>query len=378
MTVDYYEVLGVTKTADGKEIKSAYRKLALRYHPDKNPGNKDAEDKFKQINEAYAVLSDEEKRVRYDRFGNADPATQFSGDIFDIFASVFGGGGFGGRGGVQRAVQGEDIEAELSITLEQARAGETVQLEVERMTACTHCHGERAEPGSDGRKTCPTCQGAGQVRQQVQSFLGTMMTQQLCPECRGLGEVVTVPCTSCRGAGRTRVKEEVDVTLPKGIDGGYRLRIPREGNAGLDGGPAGDLYVYISLEAHEHLVRHEDDLVYELKLGFAQAALGSAFEVPTLDGPEALTIPAGTQSGEQFRLRGKGMPRLRQVGFGDQIIVTTVEVPKKLSPKAKELLEAYATEIGEDIQEHESLAKKLKGLFGKRKKDTKEGVSSSN
>ena len=377
MTVDYYEVLGVTKTADGKEIKSAYRKLAMTYHPDKNPGDAAAEEKFKQINEAYAVLSDGEKRSRYDRFGNADPQAQFSGDIFDIFSSVFGSSGFGGRGGtVTRAQQGEDLETELTVTLEQARAGETVLTELERMATCDHCDGERDEPGSNGKTTCPTCNGAGQVRQQVQSFFGTMMTQAVCPECRGLGEIITTPCTVCRGAGRTATKAEVEVALPKGIDGGYRLRIPRQGSAGVEGGPSGDLYVYISMAKHESLRREEDDLIYDLELGFAQAALGSSFEIPTLDGPEVVQVPAGTQAGAEFRLRGKGMPRLRQVGTGDQRVIADVKIPKKLSPKAKELLEAYAEEMGEEIHEHENLVEKIKGFFGKKKSD-KETASST-
>ncbi|MCA9835733.1 MAG: molecular chaperone DnaJ [Trueperaceae bacterium] len=375
-SIDYYELLGVTKTADGKEIKTAYRKLALQYHPDRNQGNSEAEEKFKQINEAYAVLSDDEKRARYDRFGSADPGVQYSGDIFDIFASVFGGGsGFSGR--VQRGVPGEDIETEITITLEQARAGETIQTEVERLGTCKRCNGERAEPGSDGRRTCPTCKGAGQVRQQVQSFFGSMVTQQICPECRGLGEVVTTPCNECRGAGRTRQKESVDVGLPKGIDGGYRLRIPRAGNAGQDGGPVGDLYVYINMEKHPELEREGDDLIYQLKLGFSQAALGSSFEIPTLDGPEVLQVPAGTQPGREFRLRGKGMPKLRQVGLGDEIVIANVEVPTKLSPRAKELLEAYAQEVGEEIHEHETLVQKLKGLFGGKKKGDKEEARAS-
>ena len=377
MAVDYYELLGVSKEADQKEIKSSYRKLALKYHPDRNQGDTEAEEKFKQINEAYAVLGDAEKRARYDRFGSADPQAQFSGDIFDIFASVFGGGSGAGFGGarVQRGVPGEDLETELSISLEQARAGETVQTEVERLGICNRCDGDRAEPGSSGRKTCPTCNGAGQVRQQVQSFFGNMVTQQVCPECRGLGEIVTTPCTECRGAGRSRIKEMVDVGLPKGIDAGYRLRIPGAGNAGQDGGPTGDLYVYINMDKHAELERDGDDLIYTLPLGFSQAALGSSFEIPTLDGPEVLQIPAGTQPGREFRLRGKGMPRLRQVGMGDQLVIADVQVPTKLSQKARELLEAYATEVGEEIQEHASLASKLKGFFGSKKKGDKEEAS---
>ena len=363
---DYYELLGVSQEVDAPTIKAAYRKLALKYHPDRNPGDQEAEETFKSLNEAYAVLSDPEKRARYDRFGSADPQAAFSGDIFDIFSSVFGGGvSGGGFGGTrrQRGQPGEDLEASLTITLEQARVGESVPLEVERLGVCDRCDGSRAEPGSEGRKTCPTCQGAGQVRAQTQSFFGTVVTNQVCPQCRGLGEVVTTPCGKCVGSGRMRVKETVEVNLPKGIDAGYRLRLTNEGNAGIDGARNGDLYVYIEMEPHSDFTRDGDHLRYNLPLGLAQATLGSAFEIPTMDGPEALNVPAGTQPGSEFRLRGKGMPRLRQIGVGDLIVTADVQIPKKLSPKARELLEAYAEETGEGIQEHENLLKQLRGLF---------------
>lgn len=371
---DYYELLGVDKNADDRALKSAYRKLAMQHHPDKNPGNKEAEDKFKQINEAYAVLSDPEKRARYDRYGSADPQAHYTGDVFDIFNAFFGGGGFS-AGGRSRGFEGEDLEAQVTITLEEARSGATLEVEVEKLGICNHCNGNRAEPGSNGKQTCPTCRGSGQVRQQVQSFFGTMVTQNICPQCRGTGEIITTPCTVCRGQGRSKISEKVPVNLPKGIDGGYRLKIPRQGNVGLDGGPPGDLYVYINLEPHPDLVRQEDNLFYELKLGLAQAALGSSFEIPTLDGPEVLRIPPGTQNHAEFRFRGKGMPRLRQVGMGDQIVITRIEVPEKLSPRAKELLKEYAQEVGEEIQEHETLVDKIKGFFGKKKKDDKTNVN---
>lgn len=371
MSGDYYDLLGVGRDADSAAIKAAYRKLALKYHPDKNPGDKEAETKFKSINEAYAVLSDPERRQRYDHYGEADPNAQFTGDIFDIFASVFGGGfsGFGqtrGRQG-QRGQSGEDIEAELIITLEQAREGATVPLDVTRLRVCSRCDGSRAEPGSDGRRTCGTCRGAGQVRTQTQSFFGTMVTQQLCPHCRGLGEVVVTPCGKCVGSGRERSSETVEVNLPRGIDGGYRLRIPQEGNAGIDSGRSGDLYVYIDIEPHPHFTREGDDLYYRLELGVAQAALGGAFEVPTPEGPEVVTIPAGTQPGAEFRLKGKGMPRLRQVGYGDEVVVADVKVPRRLSAKARELLEEYAAEVGEELQERATLLEKVKGLLGKKR-----------
>jgi molecular chaperone DnaJ len=366
---DFYEILDVKRDADAKTIKAAYRTLALRYHPDRNNGDAAAEERFKQINEAYAVLSDPERRDRYDRYGDADVATAgFSGDIFDIFSSVFGGGMTGRRGGrATRGVPGEDVEEELDVTLVQARAGDTVTVTVDRLRACDHCGGNRAEPGGRGRTTCDTCSGIGQVRAQAQSFFGTVVTTQTCPRCRGLGEVIVEPCTVCRGAGRRPEAAEVEVQLPRGIDGGYRLRIPRAGNAGLDGGPPGDLYVYIQMAEHPALVRDGDDLRCELRIGFAQAALGSHFEVPTLDGPEVVEVGPGTQSGTEVRLPGRGMPRLRQVGNGDQIVTIVVETPKRLSAKARQLLTAYAEEVGEAIEARETLVDRLRGLFGRRR-----------
>lgn len=371
---DYYELLGVARDADDATVKSAYRKLALKYHPDRNPGDTAAEERFKQINEAYAVLSDGEKRARYDRFGSADAGAAFTGDIFDVFASVFGGG-MAGRRPTQRGTPGEDLEVELEVTLEQARDGATVPVEVERRTACAHCHGERAEPGGKGKQKCVQCAGTGTVRMQAQSFFGTVVTQQPCPRCGGRGEVVVEPCTVCRGQGRTVERATVQVGLPKGIDGGYRLRVPREGNAGLDGAPAGDLYVYLSLAPHEHLTRDGDDLRFDLHVGFAQAALGTHAHVPTLDGDEAVEVHAGTQSGAEVRLRGHGMPRLRQVGTGDLIVTIVVDTPRKLSPKARELLLAYADEVGEVLEGRETLRERVKGFFDKRRKKGKEAAA---
>ena len=371
---DYYQVLGVEQQASEKTIKAAYRKLALQYHPDRNPGNPEAEERFKEINEAYAVLSNPEKRDRFDRFGSAEGAgVEFSGDISDIFASVFGAA-FGGAGQANstQVQPGEDLEARLNITLEQARSGETVPLNIDRLAACDRCQGSRAEPNSGGSRTCLTCAGVGQVRAQQQSIFGAVVTARTCPQCRGLGEIITDPCKHCRGSGRTNVKESIDVNLPRGIDGGYRLRIPSEGNTGLDGAPNGDLYVYLELEAHKHLSREGDDLIFELDVGLAQAALGSSFEVPTIDGPEVIKIPAATQPNATIRLRGLGMPRLRGGGSGDQLVIIRVEIPKKLSARARELLDSYAEEIGEDLNEHETLVERIAGLLGNRRKDTKE------
>ncbi|MFA5551274.1 MAG: J domain-containing protein [Trueperaceae bacterium] len=367
---DYYAILEVERTADEKTIKASYRKLALAYHPDRNRGNAEAEEKFKAINEAYAVLSDADKRARYDRYGSVDESIPMGGDIFDIFASVFGAN-FGG-GGVRTRQQGhpgEDLEAELVITLEQARDGATVAVELERMKACHHCHGDRAEPGTGGKRTCDRCAGAGQVRVQSQSIFGAVVTARACPDCHGDGQIITEPCRICNGRGREIGKDSVDVTLPRGIDGGYRLRVPREGNAGTDGAPAGDLYLYLQLEKHPFLERVGDDLHFELDLGIAQAALGASFVIPTLDGEEELQVPSGTQPGTTFRLRGRGMPRLRQTGNGDQIVTAKVHVPTDLSGSAREHLEAYAAAAGEETAEHVSVADKVKGFFhGRRKK----------
>lgn len=369
MGVDYYEVLGVARSADGKEIKAAYRKLAMTYHPDRNPGNTEAEERFKQVNAAYAVLSNPEKRERYDLYGDADAGAQYSGDIFDIFRSVFGAGfgGFGGGFGQQQAgQQGEHLEMNLSVTLEQARAGESLEVEVDRLAACDRCNGSRAEPGTSS-STCGTCRGAGQVRTQVQSLLGAMITTQVCPTCRGSGQRIDTPCGKCMGAARERVRDKISVNLPPGIDAGVRLRVPRQGNAGVDGGPAGDLYLYIDLEPHEHFVRDDDNLVFELEAGLAQLALGSSFEVPTMDGPEVVEVPAGTQAGTVFRLRGKGMPRLRRAGMGDQLVVIKAVTPTSLSPAARKALMEYAREAGEPIVERESLGDRIRGLFGRRR-----------
>jgi molecular chaperone DnaJ len=364
---DYYQVLGVTRTADADEIKRAYRAHALKYHPDKNPGDKTAEEKFKQINEAYAVLSDPEKRARYDQFGTADTAgSPFTGaggfagqDLFDLFNSVFGdssifGGAAGGRGRSRnRAQRGEDLQVEAVINLQQARAGSEIEVEADRLVTCEHCHGNRSEPGGKGIEVCTTCQGSGQVRQQQRTILGNFVTAAPCPTCRGTGELNPEPCTVCHGRGRQIKPERVSVTLPRGIDGGYRLRVQGAGNHGLAGGPPGDLYVFLEMEEHPELKREGEHLHFTLPVGVAQAALGGSFRVPTLDGLEPVDVPPGSQPGDTVRLRGKGMPRLQGRGEGDLVVTLDVRVPRKLSKRARELLAEYAKEVGEEVGDHQ-------------------------
>ncbi len=369
--MDYYDLLGISRTADADEIKRAYRALALKYHPDKNPGNKEAEEKFKTINEAYGALQDPEKRAQYDQFGKVGGAGGFPGggqgqgmgDLFDLFNSVFGGDPFGqqrgaGRGG-KRAARGEDLQVEVNISLEQARAGADIEVEIDKLIGCGHCNGSRAEPGGKGLQTCNTCGGAGQVRQQQRTILGNFMTAAPCPTCKGTGENNPEPCSKCHGRGRTIKPEKVTVTLPKGIDGGYRLRVAGQGNAGMFGGPAGDLYVFLELKPHPHLTRDADDLHYTAHIGLAQATLGTKLEIPTLDGTHTLEIPHGSQPNDTLHLRGKGMPRLQARGEGDLIVTIAVSVPKKLSKRAKELLEEYAKEVGESIAPPEGFLSKI-------------------
>lgn len=373
MTVDYYDVLQVSRTADKREIKSAYRKLALQYHPDKNPDDASAAEHFKQINEAYAVLSDPEKRQHYDRFGTTDPQAQFTGDIFDVFNSFFGGGGFNNFAAGARIQQaGEDIQARLHITLEQARAGEDVTLKVRRQVRCDHCQGERAEPNTQ-KATCTTCHGTGQVQVQSQSFFGAVMTRRICPQCEGTGELIPEPCSVCNGQGRQPQNDDVTVSLPEGIDSGYRVRVTGEGSQGLAGAPSGDLYVDIELEPHEHFSRNEANLHYDLPIGIAQATLGSAFEIPTLeDEPEVLHIPAGTQPNSEFRFRGKGMPRLQGYGSGDLIVTARVEIPTHLPKEAKQALQDYAEAVEEVLEEKENIFQRIKNFFSKDKHDDEE------
>lgn len=351
--MDYYELLGVGKNAAPDEIKSAYRKAALKYHPDRNK-EEGAAEKFTQINEAYATLSDPEKRAHYDRFGSAPPSGGMPGgdpfggagvDPFDLFAQMFGGAGpFGGARGPAR---GEDIQVPATITLEQARAGETIQVQVDRLQTCTHCDGSRTEPGGRPPLRCATCGGRGMVQAQTRTILGNIVTQQPCPSCRGAGETIQDPCTECQGRGTVLGSETVDVNLPKGIDGGYSVRVPGMGHQGPGG--AGDLYVELNLEKHPELHREEEHLVYIAPIGIAKAVMGGKLRVPTLDGEREIDVKPGTHHGDQTRLRGQGMPRLQRSGTGDLVVLFEIDIPKggQLSAEAREALEAYARATGE-------------------------------
>lgn len=372
---DYYELLGVSRNASPEDIKSAYRKLALKYHPDRNkePG---AEEKFAAINNAYAVLSDAEKRAHYDRFGS-DPGIgggggpDFGGasgvDPFDLFEQLFGGAGFGRRGGGQAKAKGEDLQVEAEITLEQAKDGAEIEVEVDRLVTCSQCQGSRSEPGGKPPVTCSTCGGKGRLQYQQRTILGNFVTEQACSTCKGEGQLVVDPCTKCKGRGRILSSDKVAVKLPKGIDEGYRIRVPNQGNTGPGG--SGDLYVHLSLKKHPHLVRDGDDLHFYAKISVPQAILGGQTQVHLLDGTKEVEIKSGTQHGDHIRFRGQGMPRLQSHGTGDLIVTFKIEVPsaKQLSKEAREHLEAYAKAMGDSTSSphqpgfFERLGKAIKG-----------------
>src|SRR6266849_246251 len=341
MARDFYEVLGVPRGAGDADIKKAYRQLAMQFHPDRNPGDKAAEDRFRTVNEAYAVLSDPDKRAHYDRFGTAGPAGGGFGDtgfgtIFeDIFENLFTGGG--GRGGRRsRAVRGEDLQYELKITLEEAASGLESKVQIPRLEACEPCAGSGVEPGSK-RVKCETCGGRGEVRMS-QGFLTVART---CPKCRGEGERIETPCKACRGEGRQRAERLLRVKIPAGIEDGMQMRLSGEGSAGLLGGPPGDLYVLVRLREPALFVRDRADLYCELPVSFGQLALGAEMEVPVLGGTAKLQIAPGSQPHQIVRVRGKGMPHLRGRGHGDACYRLILEVPPRLNAKQRETLEAF-------------------------------------
>ncbi len=339
---DYYEVLGVARQASPEELKRAFRKIAMDSHPDRNPGDTVAAERFKEASEAYTVLSDPERRRSYDLFGHSavgagGPAVDFSDMPFaDIFDTFFGGG-FGGRGRRERSNRGDDLRYDLTITFEESFTGVEKEIEVARPVTCDRCSGSGAEPGT-GQETCPGCGGSGQIRRAAQSFFGQVVTTLTCPTCGGAGRIIKHPCAVCRGQGRVQKTKRLAIKVPAGVDMGSQIRISGEGQAGVRGGPPGDLYVVIRVKPHQQLARHEQDIVYELRINLVQAALGDRIEIPTIEGDVEIAIPAGTQHGQSFRLAGKGMPDVRGGRRGDQYVVVQLVVPKDLTPEQKALL----------------------------------------
>ena len=345
---DYYEVLGVDKNATVEEIKKAYRKKAIQYHPDKNPGDKDAEEKFKEAAEAYDVLSDPQKRQRYDQFGHAGVggASQAGGfgegmsmeDIFSQFGDIFGGfGGFGGQRGGRRVNRGSDLRVKVKLSLKDIATGVEKKIKVKKYVSCSHCHGTGAE-GSDGTKTCDTCKGSGVVTRIANTILGQMQTQTTCPTCGGEGKVVVKKCTHCNGEGIVRDEEVITINIPAGVAEGMQLSMNGKGNAARHGGINGDLLILIEEEQHPELLRDENDLIYNLLLSFPQAALGGSVEVPTVDGKVKVKIDPGTQPGKVLRLRNKGLPSVNGYGTGDLLVNVSVYVPETLSQSEKDTL----------------------------------------
>lgn len=359
---DYYEVLGVAKTASEDEIKKAYRKIAIKYHPDRNPGDKEAEEKFKEAAEAYDVLHDQQKRAQYDQFGFNAPGGGAGGgfggfdasgmsmdDIFSMFGDVFGGRGFGGFGGGRRArrpqqQRGGDLRLKVKLTLAEVATGVTKKFKVRKDVPCTHCHGTGAEAGS-GSETCPTCHGNGFITHTTQTILGMMQTQGVCPTCGGTGQVIKNKCHQCGGTGVEKGEEVIEIKIPAGVADGMVLNLAGRGNAGPNGGPAGDIQVMITEEENDTFVRDGNDLIYNLLLDFPTAALGGDVEIPTIDGKRLrVKIANGTQPGKTLRLRGKGLPNIQGygVGNGDLIVNVSVYVPKTLSRDEKNAIEKFA------------------------------------
>lgn len=371
---DYYELLGVSRTANADELKKAYRKKARELHPDANPDNPEAAERFKEVSKAYAVLSDDEQRARYDRFGEAGVGGAggpnvddlFGGGLGDIFDAFFGGGspfgGGGGRRGPSGPPRGQDMEVAVSITFEQAVFGDQIPVDLKLPQGCPDCNGTGAGEGTKP-VTCADCSGSGQVRRVRQSVLGQMVSTSPCPRCGGLGEVITTPCTTCRGEGRITADKSYTVDVPAGVVDGSTLRLSRRGAVGPRGGAPGDLYVHLRVQPHERFRRIDDDLVVEVPISIAQASLGTKLTLATLDGDEDLVIAAGTQPGHQFVLRNRGVPRLHGRGRGDLRAIVRVEVPTKLSQQETDLLRQLAELRGESVAEPGGLFSKIKSAF---------------
>lgn len=385
---DYYEVLGVEKTASADEIKKAYRKKAIQYHPDKNPGDKEAEEKFKEAAEAYEVLSNPDKRARYDQFGHAgmggaagDGYGGFGGqgmsmeDIFSMFGDIFGNpkgfGGFGGFGGGgsqtrQRKFRGSDLRVKAKLTLKEVAEGVEKKFKVKKYVTCSHCHGTGAE-GDGGVETCPTCHGTGSITRTQQSIFGMMQTQTVCPQCNGEGKIIKNKCKECGGEGIVYGEEVVSVKIPAGIAEGMQLTVNGKGNAGKHNGVAGDLLVIIEEEKHPELIRDEWDLIYNLLLSVPQAALGTTVEIPTVDGRAKIKIEPGTQPGKVLRLRGKGLPNInsygQSTGTGDLLVNVSVYIPETLNKEEKQTLEKW--ENSDSFKPNASLKEKIFRKFRK-------------
>ena len=370
---DYYEVLEIGREASDTDIKKAYRKLAKQYHPDVNPEDKSAEAKFKEVNEAYEVLSDPQKKVRYDQYGHAgvDPNSfggagagfgDFDfGGIGDIFESFFGGGGFGrssrGRSGPQK---GADIKYSMQLTFEEAAFGVQKEISISRHENCSNCSGTGAKPGTSP-ETCKHCNGTGQVQYKQSTPFGQFVNVKTCDVCRGEGKIITNPCPDCNGKGKVKKTVKRTIDIPAGIDDGQTISMRGEGEPGSKGGPAGDVYITVAVKPHAIFKRQGNDVVCEMPITFVQAALGAELEVPTLDGKVKYSIPEGTQTGSIFRLKSKGIPYLRGNGRGDQYVKVEIDVPKKLNEKQKELLKQFAEISGDDVYEQR------KGFFDKMK-----------
>lgn len=359
---DYYEILGVGREASEGDLKKAFRQLAMKYHPDRNPGDKSAEEKFKEINEAYSCLSDSQKRAHYDRFGTAEALGGgfggfSSGGFGDIFEDIFGDF-FGGVGGQRRnrPTKGNDYRYDLSITLSEAVFGVEKNIEFPKWEQCPECRGTGSEPGKQP-SVCPACKGAGQVRFQ-QGFFSVSKT---CGKCHGAGKIITDPCRACKGEGRVRQKKSISLKIPGGVDTGSRLRIHGEGEPGSYGGPKGDLYVILNVEEHPFFKREGTEIFCEVPISFPHAALGGEIEVPTLDGPTKIKIPPATPSGKLFHLKGKGAPRVGGHHRGEQVVKVYIDVPKKLTQRQRELLEEFAHLCGDEVSK--SFREKLKELF---------------
>lgn len=368
---DYYEVLGVSKSASKDEIKKAYRKLSKKYHPDINK-EADAADKFKEIKEAYEVLSDDQKKAHYDQFGHTDPNQGFGGGGFggdfnggfggfeDIFSTFFGGGG-GRRRDPNAPRQGADLQYTMTISFEEAVFGKETTIEIPREENCGTCHGNGAKPGTKS-ENCSHCGGSGQVNVEQNTPFGRIVNRTACRNCGGTGKYIPNKCSTCSGTGKVKKRKKIDVKIPAGIDDGQQLRVSGQGEPGVNGGPSGDLYVVFHVKTHEFFERDGDDVYCEVPLTFVQAALGDEIQVPTLHGKVQLKIPAGTQTGTRFRLKGKGIPNVRGYGQGDQHIIIKIITPRKLSDKQKQLLREFADISGETLDEHEE------GFFSKMKR----------